>query len=599
MSTGSFRGVNLAIRRYFRAMAENFLSLEGVSVQVGGVQILNNVHLTIHSREQWALVGPSGSGKTVLAHTLLGRHFYSGKLWYGDPETGEKREGREGKTASLENNPGEMAGGVSEGGETLSGRKPRVAIVEQQHRFRNRTGMADLYYQQRFNSSDADQTMTVEQELAAYTGWMVGGKGAEGLERAGGEGGDEWVEGQDRVEGEGTGETVEGQDRAKGERADEGAGTPDQGNRGTEEEWLDSLHIRPLLSRPLIQLSNGENKRVQLAIALLKEPDLLILDNPFLGLDTEGRKVLHIIIDMLSARGMQLLLITHAGELPATITHVASLDNGSLSFAGPKSRFRPKGEEGQRAHLDPDILRQLQALQDLWVTDEEHAAFATAVKMVDVTVTYGEKVLLQHISWEVKKGERWNVSGPNGAGKSTLLSLITADNPQAYANEIWLFDRRRGSGETIWEIKQKIGFVSPELHLYFDYSATCFEVVASGLFDTIGLFKLLSQGQEEHVLLWMQLLSLTGLRSKRLAQLSTGQQRMVLLARALIKNPPMLILDEPCQGLDEEQTSYFRELIGLLCEAFGKTLIYVSHYRQEIPDCVDRFLKLEDGRMVE
>ncbi|MBN9381753.1 MAG: ATP-binding cassette domain-containing protein [Chitinophagaceae bacterium] len=465
-------------------MVEKFLSLEGVSVQIGNKQILKNLDLTILRGEQWAVTGPSGSGKSVLAHTLMGRHFYKGQITFHQPET-------------------------------------RIAIVEQQHRFLNRSGTTDLYYQQRFNASDADQTITVEQELTPFS----------------------------------SGETL------------------------LNWEWLDHLHIRPLLARPLIQLSNGENKRVQLAIALLEKPDLLILDNPFLGLDTEGRATLHRIINMLAEKGIQLLLVTSPRELPAAITHVTRLE-------GPQ-------ETAQHAHLDTNVLQQLQQL-----SAPEAATFSTAVKMTDVNIHYGEKVLLRHISWEVKKGERWNVSGPNGAGKSTLLSLITADNPQAYANDIWLFDRKRGSGETIWEVKQKIGFVSPELHLYFDYSATSFEVIASGLFDTIGLFRLLTEEQEQRVILWMRLLSLEALRSLRLAQLSTGQQRMVLLARALIKNPPMLILDEPCQGLDEDQTSYFRQLVGLLCEAFGTTLIYVSHYREEIPDCVDKFLRLEDGAIV-
>jgi len=484
-------------------MAEKFLSLEGVSVQLGGKQVLKTLDLSILKGEQWAITGPSGSGKSVLAHTLMGRHFYSGTIKY--------------------HLPGAAGEGV------------RIAIVEQQHRFLNRSGTTDLYYQQRFNASDADQTITVAQELAPH---------------AAGKGMLSW-------------------------------------------EWLDLLHIRPLLSRPLIQLSNGENKRVQLAIALLDDPDLLILDNPFLGLDTEGRATLHHLINLTAEKGIQLLLITSPRELPEAITHIARLNQGEWIFRGIKQQLEPQPEAGQQIRLDPGILKQLQQL-----TSGEPEAFSIAVKMIDVHVHYGEKILLQHIHWEVRKGERWNVSGPNGAGKSTLLSLITADNPQAYANEIWLFDRRRGSGETIWDIKRKIGFVSPELHLYFDYSATCFEVIASGLFDTIGLFRPLSPEQEQRVLLWMQLLSLDGLRSSRLAQLSTGQQRMILLARALIKNPPMLILDEPCQGLDEDQTKYFRQLIGLLCEAFGTTLIYVSHYREELPDCVDRFLKLDNGSVV-
>jgi molybdate transport system ATP-binding protein len=483
-------------------MAEKFLSLEGVSVQLGGKQVLKSLDLNILKGEQWAITGPSGSGKSVLAHTLMGRHFYSGTIKY--PLRG------------------------------TAGKAVRIAMVEQQHRFLNRSGTADLYYQQRFNASDADQTITVEQELAPYA----------------------------------TSESL------------------------LSWEWLDLLHIRPLLNRPLIQLSNGENKRVQLAIALLDDPDLLILDNPFLGLDTEGRATLHQIINKAAEKGIQLLLITSPRELPEAITHIGRLNQGEWIFRDLKQHLGSLPEAEQPIQLDQDILEQLQ------LTAQEPEPFATAVKMIDVNVHYGEKVLLQHIHWEVKKGERWNVSGPNGAGKSTLLSLITADNPQAYANEIWLFDRRRGSGETIWEIKQKIGFVSPELHLYFDYSATCFEVIASGLFDTIGLFRLLSEEQEQRVLLWMRLLSLESLRSSRLAQLSAGQQRMILLARALIKNPPMLILDEPCQGLDEEQTKYFRQLIGLLCEAFDTTLIYVSHYREELPDCVDRFLRLDNGSTV-
>lgn len=493
-------------------MAEKFLTLEGVSVQMGGRFLLDNLNLTINRGEQWAITGAAGSGKTVLAHTLSGRHFYTGRVGYYF---------------------GDGANGVEPG---ASEHSHRVVLVEQQHRFKNRPGATDLYYQQRFNASDADQTITVEQELKEYT--MMEGPAMD--------------------------------------------------------EWLDSLHIRPLLSRPLIQLSNGENKRVQLAIALLEAPELLILDNPFLGLDIAGRALLHQIINGLAAKGIQiLLLMTGMRELPEAITHVGRLEKGKWAFTGSKDEIGPMAASGStQARLDPDILSRLKAQ---WGGIVE---FMAAVKMVNVTVTYGEKSLLKGVNWEVRKGERWNVSGPNGAGKSTLLSLITADNPQAYANEIWLFDRRRGTGETIWDIKQKIGFISPELHLYFDYSASCFEVIASGIFDTIGLFRPLTEEQEQLTLLWMRLLSLTGLRSNRLAELSTGQQRLVLLARALIKNPPMLILDEPCQGLDDEQTAHFKAFIDLLCEAFGTTLIYVSHYPQEIPDCVDRYLKLDDGAVV-
>ncbi len=482
-------------------MALNFLTLDGVSVQLGGASLLDHLTWHIHRGEQWAVIGPSGSGKTVLAHTLLGKHFASGKIHYHFANKGT--EGHE---------------------------RPRIAVVEQQHKFKNRPGATELYYQQRFNSSDADQTMTVAQELTD-AGW-------------------------------------------------DGGLTPED----------DILLIRPLLQKPLIQLSNGENKRTQLAIALLEKPELLILDNPFLGLDKDMRVTLHRIINQMAAAGMQIILITSPNELPDSITHVGQLEKGKWTYLGPRSGFQPPAQSNSSQELDPQLLGQLKEAAG------SHD-FSIAVKMVNTTIKYGDATILDQINWEVKKGEKWNVSGPNGAGKSTILSLITADNPQAYANEIWLFDRRRGSGESIWDIKKKIGFVSPELHLYFEIGATAFEVIASGLFDTIGLFRQLSPEQEATVLLWMKLLSLEALRSRRLTQLSTGQQRMVLLARALIKNPPMLILDEPCQGLDDEQTAHFRQLVTILCETFDTTLIYVSHYRQELPECINHFLALEKGRI--
>ncbi|MHA4807566.1 ATP-binding cassette domain-containing protein [Flavitalea flava] len=486
-------------------MANLFLHLEQVSVPIANHLVLDHIDFSFLREQQWALVGPSGSGKTVLAMTLLGKHHFTGGIDYDFSGPGSPFA--------------------------------RIALVEQQHHFKNRPGTTDLYYQQRFNSADAESTITVAEELKEF---------------------------------------------------------------GFREQWLDLLHIRQLLPKPLIQLSNGENKRVQLAIALSNDPELLILDNPFLGLDAEGRATLHTIINRLPASGIHILLITSHREIPEAITHIAQLEKGKLLFAGPKTAFHPDLPSASVAGLDAGLLARLrQEQQDNQQQRLESGEdFTLAVKMVNTTIRYGDAIILNAINWEVKKGEQWNVSGPNGAGKSTILSLITADNPQAYANEIWLFDRRRGSGESIWDIKKKIGFVSPELHLYFEHGSTCAEVIASGLFDTIGLFRALTAAQEERVLLWMQLLSIGNLRFKRLSELSTGQQRMVLLARALIKNPPLLILDEPCQGLDDDQILYFRDLIGLLCETFGTTLIYVSHYTDELPTSINRFLRLKGGEIV-
>jgi molybdate transport system ATP-binding protein len=185
--------------------------------------------------------------------------------------------------------------------------------------------------------------------------------------------------------------------------------------------------------------------------------------------------------------------------------------------------------------------------------------------------------------------------GPNGSGKSTILSLIMADNPQGYGNDYDLFDKKRGSGESIWDIKKRIGFVSPEFHLYTNTHQKVWAIVASGLFDTPQLSKPLTDAQIETVKMYLQLFDLDKHKNKLLNQLSMGQQRWVFLARALVKNPPLLILDEPCQGLDEANMIAFRQLVNDLVVSLDKTLIYVTHYEAEIPACVDRVFRIEKG----
>ena len=208
---------------------------------------------------------------------------------------------------------------------------------------------------------------------------------------------------------------------------------------------------------------------------------------------------------------------------------------------------------------------------------------------------YGSKFILNNINWEVKRGEKWLVKGPNGAGKSTLLSLITGDHPQAYASEIYLFDKKRGTGESIWDIKKKIGYISPELHWHFATNITCAQAIGSGFFDTIGLYKKLNQQQHNILQQWMDFLHLSHVANKPLNSVSNGHQRLILLSRALVKNPPLLVLDEPCQGLDGRQKQEFVTLVDDLCKKFSKTLIYVSHYDDEIPQCINSCLNLDPG----
>lgn len=349
-------------------------------------------------------------------------------------------------------------------------------------------------------------------------------------------------------------------------------------------EWLNDvagqMRITHLLDQRLTSLSNGETRRTLLTRSLLKRPRVLLLDNPFSGLDTDSRALLHQAIHRIAQSGVSLVMVVDERDVPACVTHKFCLKTPQpLNFSIVDNHT---GLPEQPVNCAPT----------------EQNSFTNAVQMRSIRVRYGEKTVLDNIDWTVRRGEKWALLGPNGSGKSTLLSLITADNPQAYANDLRLFDRQRGTGESIWNIKQRIGFVSPELHLYFPRQTRVFDVVASGLFDTMGLFRKLSPEQKALVESQLHPYELAPLRDRPLSSLSLGQQRWALLVRALIKNPPLLILDEPTQGLDADHIERFRQLIEERCrQTPDQTLIYVTHYPDELPRCITHTLRLADGRV--
>ena len=213
--------------------------------------------------------------------------------------------------------------------------------------------------------------------------------------------------------------------------------------------------------------------------------------------------------------------------------------------------------------------------------------------MKNVNVSYGKKVVLKNFNWSVQQGENWKIVGPNGAGKSTLLSLISCDNLQAYANEIYLFGLRRGTGESIWDIKQKIGLVSSEFQIHYRESISALKVVLSGFFDSIGFYRLASGKQKETALNWMEFLEIAKVAEDDFTRLSCGQQRLVLIARAMVKSPPLLILDEPCQGLDRTNRNLVLELIDQIGQNSATQILYVTHIAADQPNCLHSELCFE------
>jgi molybdate transport system ATP-binding protein len=361
------------------------------------------------------------------------------------------------------------------------------------------------------------------------------------------------------------------------------------------EEFLQKQAVRfridHLLQRPVVTLSNGETRRTLIAYAFLKQPKVLLLDSPFVGLDIESRKLLHELLTDVS-QNIQLIFVGSPTDIPACTTHVLELIDEKTHRIHEKPFPSTIGGDAKQLSLNQDIVHKLKS------TPPPFSNFETAVAFRNTTVCYSGVNVVDSVNWTVKRGERWALMGANGSGKSTLLSLIVGDNPQAYQNDFDLFDRKRGTGESIWDIKKRTGYVSPELHLYFNRHTVVWKAVASGLFDTAGLFKSLTAAEHELVNDYLKLLNIQHLTDRLVNELSAGEQRLVFLARALIKNPPLLILDEPCQGLDFNHMVQFRELVNELVTSLDKTLIYVTHYEEEIPACVSERLVLRNGKQL-
>ena len=213
--------------------------------------------------------------------------------------------------------------------------------------------------------------------------------------------------------------------------------------------------------------------------------------------------------------------------------------------------------------------------------------------MNEVTIRYGKRTIIKDLNWTVKNGERWALSGQNGSGKSTLLSLVCADNPQSYACDIALFGFQRGGGESIWDIKKHIGYVSPEMHRAYQKDLPAIRIVASGLKDSVGLYVKPEPQEYEVCRRWMDIFGLKGMYDRPFLKLSSGEQRLVLIARAFVKDPELLILDEPLHGLDNRNRRLVKDVIETFCQRRNKTLIMVTHYQEELPRCITHSLFLE------
>jgi len=368
---------------------------------------------------------------------------------------------------------------------------------------------------------------------------------------------------------------------------------------------IGQLLLRPLLDRLVTQLSTGEGRKLVLAHALLQRPDFLILDDPCAGLDEATRRWLTAWLGRLGESGPPFLLLTpRPDELPESTTHVMVLGDGRVTALGPRQEVLCK--LGGLAALAMSGTSPLASASKRSTgrrpTPSRSMPDSPARPMVEldrVTVRQHRKTILREVNWTVRQGERWLLLGPNGAGKTTLLGLIQGDHPQVYAQAVRLFGRALGSTSGVWTARQKMGWMSPELALHYPPEWSARAVVLSGCFQSVGLHQVPTRSQQKAAAAWLERLGLMHRAEDPLGNLCVGDQRLLFLARAVVAQPRLLILDEPCQGLDAYYRQRMLDAVDTVVAATAATLILVTHHAAERPDCITHSLRLAAGRVVE
>ncbi|MDB4609665.1 molybdate ABC transporter ATP-binding protein ModF [Verrucomicrobia bacterium] len=365
----------------------------------------------------------------------------------------------------------------------------------------------------------------------------------------------------------------------------------DQVEKLTELERLaQTLNFTHLLERGIKFLSTGEMRKAVICQALLQNPQLIVLDEPFDGLDSAARTQIIDIIRQALKDGIQVvMLLNRFNEILPEVSHIGYLHRCRLIASDTKSEILASPEIERLHHFQinlPDRLPQLY---------EENSSIDRTeplIRMRKVSVSYSGKPILNRIDWQVMPLEHWMIIGPNGSGKSTLLSLINGDNTQAYANDICIFGRQKGQGESVWELKKHIGYISTSFQREYRVGGSVLSVLISGFFDSIGIYR---KPEKEHMQVaqeWLSILKMENKSKKQFRSLSFGEQRLVLIARAMIKLPRLLILDEPCQGLDTTNLELILGLIDYIGRTGKTTLLYVTHHDEDSVPCISNRLQL-------
>ena len=373
--------------------------------------------------------------------------------------------------------------------------------------------------------------------------------------------------------------------------------------------------VEKILDRGLRYMSTGEIRRTLLCRALLSKSKLILLSDPFAGLDVQSRTILLEFFDTIASRQLKedeknldfphiVLCMERFREIPECINSVLEFSKGQVSFCGNRKDFemqykiRMEQKAARRQQEKEAFLNELSQIRkdsNLLVNEEEVPD--SLIKFEDVNVGWEDHHVLVNLNWEITKGSHWLIRGPNGSGKTTILELITGDNRQVFREKVYLFGNRRGTGETIWDIKRKLGIVSYRLHVEYRMvgGTTLEQVIISGFKDSIGLYEYPTDYELAAAKAWLKLAGFAGREKESFGSLSYGEQRAILIIRAAVKAPQVLILDEPCHGLDEDYRQKILDLIETVANTGTTTMLHVTHDPTEVLDCEHHVLELHPG----
>ncbi|MFI1771446.1 ATP-binding cassette domain-containing protein [Thalassobellus citreus] len=329
--------------------------------------------------------------------------------------------------------------------------------------------------------------------------------------------------------------------------------------------------------------SQGERKKALLNHIIAQNPEYIIVDNVFDSLDVEAQQTIQKTLENLSRNVLIIQITNRKRDLLPFIDAIYKWQAGKLETLNKVEK-----------PLDTKIF-----IEDLPPAyNFIDANMESLVKLNNVTVSYGNRAIVNNICWDIKPREFWQLIGPNGSGKSTLITLITGDNPKGFMQDMVLFGMQKGSGESVWEIKRNIGYFSSEMLRGFMRSDSIENMIISGFLDSIGLYKFPSDRQILIAHQWLRILNMYHIKDKSFQFLSDGHKRLVLIARAMVKQPPLLILDEPTNGLDDADAEIFAELVNKIATESTTAILYVSHRNEEKllkPDFIYELVPEETG----